>query len=116
MEKNYPEAGECEQRDLLLLFSSIPSIIKPYQRTRNKMPDKNNNSDNKSQFKKMLAMSSIGLVLPTSIAIGLFIGYYLDKWLHTHPWMLIIFLLFGVISGFVSLFRELNRLKDENGN
>jgi ATP synthase protein I len=75
--------------------------------------DKDN--DKKPPLRKMLALSTIGLVLPSSIAIGLFIGYYLDKWLNTHPWLLIVFLLFGIISGFVSLFRELDRHKDENG-
>lgn len=79
------------------------------------MPEKPKNDSKKSQMIKVLSISTIGLVLPASIAIGLFLGYYLDQWLNTHPWLLIIFLLFGVISGFVSLFRELNRYKNENG-
>lgn len=66
------------------------------------------------EVKKAVEVSSLGLVLPSSIAIGLFIGYFLDKLLGTHPWMLIILLLFGVASGFYSLIRGLNKYLDKN--
>ncbi len=36
--------------------------------------------------------------------IGLFIGYYLDKWLGTSPWMTLIWLVIGIISGFRNIF------------
>jgi ATP synthase protein I len=64
--------------------------------------------------KKVAEVSSLGLVLPSSIAIGLFMGYFLDKLLGTHPWLLIIFLLFGIASGFYSLLRGLNKYLDKN--
>ena len=36
--------------------------------------------------------------------IGLFIGVYLDKWLGTSPWMTLIWLGFGIASGFRNIF------------
>ncbi len=36
--------------------------------------------------------------------IGLFIGVYLDKWLGTSPWMTLIWLGFGITSGFRNIF------------
>ena len=36
--------------------------------------------------------------------IGLFIGYSLDKWLGTSPWMTLIWLGIGIISGFRNIF------------
>ncbi len=36
--------------------------------------------------------------------IGLFIGYYLDKWLGTSPWMTLIWLGIGIASGFRNIF------------
>lgn len=63
-------------------------------------------------FKKIASLSSLVLMLPSSIAVGLFFGYFLDKLMGTHPWMLIIFTLFGVASGFLSLVRGLNKYKD----
>lgn len=48
-----------------------------------------------------------------STFIGLAMGYYLDKWLNTSPWMTLIFLGFGIVSGFRNIFilteRELKR-------
>lgn len=48
-----------------------------------------------------------------STFIGLAMGYYLDKWLGTNPWLTLIFLLIGIISGFRNIFiltqRELRR-------
>jgi len=66
------------------------------------------------EVKKVAEVSSLGLVLPSSIVIGLFMGYFLDKLLGTHPWMLILFLLFGIASGFYSLIRGLNKYLDKN--
>ncbi len=64
----------------------------------------------------MAELSSLGLMLPSSIAVGLFLGYILDKLLGTRPWMLIVFLLLGVASGFFSLLRGLNRLTKDDRN
>ncbi len=66
----------------------------------------------KIDFKQIVGLSSLVLMLPSSIAVGLFIGYWLDKWLDTHPWMLIVFLLLGTVSGFYSLLRGVNKYKD----
>ncbi len=45
--------------------------------------------------------------------IGLAMGYYLDLWLGTTPWLTLIFLLLGIVSGFRNIFiltkRELRR-------
>ena len=60
-------------------------------------------------FRKVAEWSSLGLMLPSSIAVGLFFGYFLDKWLHTHPWMLLIFTILGIVSGLLSLFRALKK-------
>jgi F0F1-type ATP synthase assembly protein I len=37
----------------------------------------------KINYKKLAGLSSLGLMLPSSIVVGLFIGYYLDKLLGT---------------------------------
>lgn len=50
--------------------------------------------------------------------IGLAMGYYLDKWLGTSPWMTLIFLGFGITSGFRNVYiltdRELKRQQKED--
>jgi ATP synthase protein I len=71
-------------------------------------------SPKKPDFRRLAEISSIGLVLPSSIVVGLFLGYLLDKLLGTAPWMLLIFLLLGIVSGFLSLFRALRKFKDDD--
>ena len=65
--------------------------------------------NNKFDFRKLAEAGSVGLILPSSIAVGLFFGYILDKWLHTAPWMLLIFLVLGVVSGLLSLYRAMKK-------
>lgn len=67
-----------------------------------------------TDFRRLAELSSTALVLPSSIAIGLFFGYWLDKRLGTEPWLLLIFMVLGVVSGLLSLFRIIRKqLKDE---
>lgn len=67
----------------------------------------------KFDWQKVAILSSLGLMLPSSIAIGLFLGYYLDKLFETQPWLLIIFLLLGVASGLISLIRGIMKYTDK---
>jgi len=61
-------------------------------------------------YRKLAELSSLGLMLPSSIAVGLLMGWLLDKYLHTHPWMLGIFTVLGIVSGFLSLIRGLKKM------
>lgn len=62
-------------------------------------------------FRRFGELSTVALTLPSSIAVGLFMGYFLDKWLGTRPWLLLLFLLFGIASGLLGLFRGLGKLE-----
>jgi ATP synthase protein I len=65
-------------------------------------------------FRQIASYSTLGLEMGLSVAVGAILGYYLDKWLHTDPWLLIVFLIFGAIAGYRSLYRALKRLEREN--
>ena len=73
--------------------------------------------DKRQLFKSLSFLSSIGIAMVASSFIGLFIGIYLDKWLDTKPWMTIIWLGFGIASGFRNIFILTRRaLRDEEQN
>lgn len=40
-----------------------------------------------------------------SVAIGVVLGYYADRWLGTEPWLLFFFMIVGAIAGFQRLLR-----------
>jgi ATP synthase protein I len=65
----------------------------------------NRKGDKRVSFQQLSSLISIGMVFPISIVIGYGIGYYLDKWLGT-MYLKVVFLLFGIASGFVSFFRS----------
>lgn len=56
-----------------------------------------------------LSASSVGLELGLAVGIGLLAGYYLDKWLGTQPWMLLLWMVFGLAAGFRGMFRAISR-------
>ncbi|MCK9172665.1 MAG: AtpZ/AtpI family protein [Desulfuromonas thiophila] len=77
-------------------------------------------AENRRELYKSLGfLSSVGICMVASILIGMAMGYYLDQWLGTAPWLLLIFLGFGIASGFRNIFilteRELKRQKREEG-
>jgi ATP synthase protein I len=61
-------------------------------------------------YRRLAELSSLGLMLPSSIAVGLTIGFLLDKVFGTWPWLLAIFTLLGVFSGFLGLLRGLKKV------
>ena len=70
--------------------------------------------DKTKLIKQVASYSTLGLEMGLSVAVGAVIGYYIDKWLNTEPWFLLIFFLFGVVAGFRSLYRALKRLQKED--
>lgn len=66
----------------------------------------------KLNYRKLAVLSSLVLMLPSSIAVGLFLGYLLDKLFGCQPWLLLVFTILGIISGFYSLIKGLNKFKD----
>jgi len=68
----------------------------------------------KINYRRLAEASSLGLVLPSGIVIGMFFGYWLDKWLKTDPWMIILWTLFGIASGLISLVRGLKKFMRES--
>jgi ATP synthase protein I len=56
-----------------------------------------------------LSASSIGLELGISVAIGLWFGWWLDGKLGSAPWMMLAFLLLGLVAGFRGVFRAVKR-------
>ena len=61
--------------------------------------------DRRELFRELGKFSALGLELAIAVILGLAIGYYLDKWLGTGPWMTVIWMAIGFAAGLRSLFR-----------
>ncbi len=66
-------------------------------------------------FKKYLRYSTVGLEMGFSVLLGLFVGNYLDGYLGTEPWLLLLFLLFGAAAGFRRLYQLLKEASRNSG-
>ena len=60
-----------------------------------------------------LSASSFGLMLFLSVIVGMGMGYSLDKLFKTAPVLTVLFTILGMISGIVSIFKELKNFKDD---
>lgn len=47
----------------------------------------------------------IGVELVAALIVGVGIGYLLDRWLGTAPWLLLVFFLLGSAAGIMNVFR-----------
>ena len=55
----------------------------------------------------------MGLEVGLSVVVGFLIGTWMDEWLKTAPWFLIIFGLAGIIAGYRSMFRMVKRMQSD---
>ena len=62
-------------------------------------------------WKKLGWASTIGTTLVAATFIGLAIGLYLDKKLGTAPYLMLVFLLLGIVAGFLNMFKGVTKQK-----
>lgn len=73
------------------------------------MPPGDLMSDGSEQSKLAQALTVVTL-FSSNILGGIIVGYLLDRWLNTGPWMVITGIVLGLTSGIIGLVRILNRL------
>jgi len=55
-------------------------------------------------FVQALALlTQIGFTIVACVAIGIFLGWLLDRWLGTEPWLLMVFTLLGIVAAIKSI-------------
>lgn len=62
-----------------------------------------------SLWRTLGQLSTLGVAMVACVAIGLALGYWLDRWLGTGPWLTMLFALFGIVAGFLTFFRDVKR-------
>ena len=55
----------------------------------------------------------LGTELVSAVAIGTIIGFILDNWFDTKPWLIIIFFFLGTAAGILNVIRTANRMQRE---
>lgn len=73
-------------------------------------------ADKKGGMFKYMKYSVVGIEMALSVVVGTAIGYWLDQWLGTEPWLMIFWMLCGVVAGFRSLYRAAKNIMKEMEN
>ena len=56
----------------------------------------------------------MGLELGLCVVVGFLIGSWLDDWLDTKPWLLLVFGVSGIIAGYRSIFRLVKKVQADS--
>ena len=57
----------------------------------------------------------VGVELVVATGMGAGIGFLLDRWLDTMPWLLVVFFLLGTAAGMMNIYRVMNGMSQSVG-
>ena len=70
-------------------------------------------SENEKRGSFMGNAFKLGTELVAAVAVGTIIGFILDNWFDTKPWLIIIFFFLGTAAGILNVIRTANRMQKE---
>ena len=79
--------------------------IAKYKAKRSQLED---NKEPKSNIGTAFKMST---ELVSAVAVGTIIGFILDKWFGTKPWLILLFFFVGVIAGIMNVVKSAKKLQ-----
>lgn len=71
-------------------------------------------SDKLEVLRSLLTYGTLGLEMGLSVAIGIGLGYFLDRYFRTSPILSIIFMLFGIAAGLKRLYEVWKKAERES--
>ena len=77
---------------------------------KNKASRKNNGSKNQ-QTSSFGAAFKLSTELVAAVAVGTIIGFILDDWFGTKPWLILIFFFVGVIAGIMNVIKSAKNMQ-----
>ena len=70
------------------------------------------NNEKKGSF--MGNAFKLGTELVAAVGVGTIIGFILDSWFDTKPWLIIIFFFLGAAAGLLNVIRTANQIQKED--
>jgi ATP synthase protein I len=68
----------------------------------------------KEIVRSLMGYSTVGIEMGLCVAIGIALGYFLDKRFDTYPYLSIVCMIFGVLAAFKTIFVLLKKIEKEN--
>ena len=71
-----------------------------------------NNSDKNNESKSSMGTAfKMSTELVSAVVVGTIIGFILDNWFGTKPWLILIFFFVGVIAGIMNVFKSAKKMQ-----
>ena len=70
-------------------------------------------SDSVKKGSFMGSAFKLGTELVAAVAVGTIIGFILDNWFDTKPWLIIVFFFLGAAAGILNVIKTANRMQKE---
>ena len=70
--------------------------------------------NNESRGSFMGNAFKLGTELVAAVVVGTIIGFILDSWFGTKPWLIIIFFFLGAAAGMLNVIRAANKMQKED--
>ena len=71
-------------------------------------------SDSEKRGSFMGNAFKLGTELIAAVGVGTIIGFILDSWFDTKPWLIIIFFFLGAAAGMLNVIRTAKKMQKEN--
>jgi ATP synthase protein I len=81
---------------------------------RDRKSPKSGESDRYQGVRNIGVALTIPMMMAASALVGCGIGYYLDRWLKTSPWLLLLFLVLGFGAGLRETIALIRRISDKD--
>ena len=89
----------------------------PEDQFKTRLKIANNKAKSRKSSKNEESSSNMGTAfklsteLVSAVAVGTIIGFILDNWFGTKPWLILIFFFVGVIAGIMNVFRSAKKMQ-----
>ena len=93
---------------------TIPKDFKTRLKIAKSKIKKQTQLDSEKRGSFMGSAFKLGTELVSAVAVGTIIGFILDSWFDTKPWLIIIFFFLGTAAGILNVIRTANRMQKEN--
>ena len=93
---------------------TIPEDFKTRLKIAKSKIKKQLDDDNEKRGSFMGSAFKLGTELVAAVAVGTIIGFILDSWFDTKPWVIIIFFFLGTAAGILNVIRTANRMQKED--
>ena len=78
---------------------------------KSKLQNQNSEKNNKNKGVFLGNAFKLGTELVAAVVVGTIIGFILDNWFGTKPWLILIFFFVGVIAGIMNVVKSAKRMQ-----